>query len=129
MKRVRILLADDNPAVLEHAAAILAPEFELIARLPDGEGVLREYDRLQPDVIVLDISMGQLSGIEVARRLRDTGRSAKIVFLTVHDDEDFVSAALGAGGLGYVVKSRMNAELLPAIHAALEGEIFVGHRH
>ena len=66
-----------------------------------------------------------LSGIEVARRLRDSGRLAKLVFLTVHEDQEFVSASLGAGGLAYVVKSRMGADLMNAIQAVLEGNVFV----
>ena len=125
MARARVLLADDNPAILEHAAAMLAHDFEIVASLPDGESVLREYDKLHPDVIILDISMGLLSGIEVARRLRDTGRLAKIVFLTVHEDQEFVSASLGAGGSAYVVKSRMAADLMNAIHDVLWGKVFV----
>ena len=125
MAPARILLADDNPGILEHVAALLAPQYEVVGRLPDGESVLREYDALQPDVIVLDISMGGLSGIDVARRLRDTGRRAKIIFLTVHEDEDFVSAAVGAGGAAYVVKSRMGTDLMSAIDAVLGGELFI----
>lgn len=125
MPPVRILLADDNPAILENVARMLAPDYEIVGRLPDGESVLRDYDRLRPDLVVLDISMGAIDGIEVARHLRDTGRHAKIIFLTVHDDQDFVSAAVGAGGSGYVVKSRMSTDLLPAVSAVLSGELFV----
>ena len=125
MSQTHILLADDNPGILEHVASLLAPDYEVVGRLPDGESVLREYDALQPDIVVLDISMGRLSGIDVARRLRDTGRPAKIIFLTVHEDQDFVSAAVGAGGSAYVVKSRMGADLMSAIRAVLGGELFV----
>ena len=125
MTQARVLLADDNAAILEHVRAMLCSEFEVVGAFPEGESVLREYDRLQPDVIILDISMGRLSGIEVARRLRDTGRQAKIVFLTVHEDQEFVSAALGAGGSAYVVKSRMGTDLIDAVRAALAGKLFV----
>lgn len=121
----RILLADDNPAMLENVARMLAADYEIVGRLPDGESVLRDYDQLRPDLVVLDISMGAMDGIEVAGRLRDTGRQAKIIFLTVHDDQDFVSAAVGAGGSGYVVKSRMSTDLLAAVRAVLSGELFV----
>lgn len=125
MAPARLLLADDNPNMLENVARMLAPHYEIVGKLPDGESVLRDYDRLRPDLIVLDISMGGLNGIEVAGRLRDTGRHAKIVFLTVHDDQDFVSAAVGAGGSGYVVKSRLSTDLLAAVSAVLSGELFI----
>ncbi len=125
MAPARILLADDNPAILANVARMLAPQYEIVGTLSDGESVLREYDRLRPDLVVLDISMGEIDGIEVASRLRDTGRHAKIIFLTVHDDQDFVSAAVGAGGSGYVVKSRMSTDLLTAVSAVLSGELFV----
>lgn len=125
MAPARILLADDNPGILEHAASLLGREHDVVGRLSDGESVLRDYDRLQPDVVVLDISMGSLNGIEVARRLRGQGRRAGIIFLTVHEDQDFVDAALGAGGAAYVVKSRMNTDLANAVRAVLNGELFV----
>ena len=91
----------------------------------DGESVLRDWTRLRPNVIVLDISMGDLNGIEVARRLRNSGFSSPIIFLTVHRDPDFVKAALDAGGSGYVVKSRMGKDLPLAIDAAFSGKRFV----
>ena len=123
--RPRVLLADDNPAILERATTLLEQEFDVLATLPSGEAVLEEYDRLKPDVIVLDISMNGMSGIEVARRLRDKGSSAKIIFLTVHGDSDFVNAALGAGGSAYVVKNCLGADLVSAIHAVLADKLFV----
>ena len=127
MTQTRVVLADDNTAILAHVQAVLFPEFEVVGAFSEGESVLSEYDRLQPDVVVLDISMGKMSGIEVARRLRDTGRQAKIVFLTVHEDQEFVSAAIGAGGSGYVVKSRMGTDLIDAVHAVLAGRLFISN--
>ncbi len=125
MAPARILLADDNPNILANVERMLASDYEIVGKLPDGESVLRDYDRLRPDLVVLDISMGELDGIEVASRLRDSGRHTKIIFLTVHDDQDFVSAAVGAGGSGYVVKSRMSTDLPAAVRAVLSGELFV----
>lgn len=125
MKPTRVVLADDNTAILDHVKAMLLPEFEVVGAFPEGESIMKEYDRLQPDVVILDISMGRMSGIEVARRLRDTGREAKIVFLTVHEDQEFVSAAIGAGGSAYVVKSRMGTDLVEAVRAALAGRLFI----
>jgi DNA-binding NarL/FixJ family response regulator len=81
--------------------------------------------RLRPDVVILDISMGELSGIDVAERLRDAGCRSKIIFLTVHEDLDFMNAALGAGGSAYVVKSRLSTDLIFAINAVLSDKVFV----
>lgn len=125
MTQTRVLLADDNTAILAHVKAMLCPDFEVVGAFPEGDSVLSEYDRLQPDVVILDISMGRISGIDVARRLRDAGRQAKIVFLTVHEDQEFVSAAIGAGGSAYVVKSRMGTDLIDAIRAVLAGRLYI----
>jgi DNA-binding NarL/FixJ family response regulator len=127
VRRVTILLADDNSAVLDHVSTLLeaGDGYEVIGAFGDGAAVLREYDRLRPDVIVLDISMEVLSGIDVAQQLRDCGCHSKIVFLTVHEDSDFVNAAMGIGGTGYVVKSRLGMDLIPAIRAALSDKLFV----
>lgn len=127
MPDVTIILADDNPAVLEHVGKMLSKEssYRVLTSIVDGRNVLREYIRLRPDVIVLDISLGELSGIDIARQLRDAGCSAKIVFLTVHEDSDYVNAAIGVGGSAYVIKSRLNLDLLRAIKAALSNKLFV----
>ena len=125
MTKSSVLLADDNPAILEHVSKMLTDQFEVVGAVPDGETVLRDYVGLHPDVIVLDISMGRLSGIEVARRLRAGGCDSRIVFLTVHEGQDFVSAALDAGGSAYVVKSRLMDDLKQAITSALAGKVFV----
>ena len=123
--RPTVLLADDHPAILSHVTRMLEEDFEVLGAVSDGKAALRESERLKPDVIVLDIAMGVPSGIEVALQLRDTGRAPKIVFLTVHDDSQFVSAALSAGGTAYVVKHRLGTDLVPAIRAALAGNLFV----
>jgi DNA-binding NarL/FixJ family response regulator len=122
-----ILLSDDNSAVLDHVGKMLEKEkdYKVIGAISDGTLVVGEYLRLRPDVIVLDISMGDVSGIDVARDLRDSGCRAKIIFLTVHEDSDFLNAGLGAGGLAYVVKSRLSQDLLSAIHAVLSDKLFV----
>jgi DNA-binding NarL/FixJ family response regulator len=124
---VTILLADDNSAVLAHVGKMLKKEnaYKVLASLVDGRAVVREYLRLRPDVIILDISLGDLSGIDIARRLRDAGCTAKVIFLTVHEDRDYVNAAIGAGGSAYVIKSRLNLDLLRAIKAVLSNKLFV----
>jgi DNA-binding NarL/FixJ family response regulator len=124
---VTILLADDNSAVLDHVSKMLKKEnaYRVLASLNDGNAVVSEYLRLRPDVIILDISLGDLSGIDIARRLRDSGCTAKVIFLTVHEDRDYVNAAIGAGGSAYVIKSRLNLDLLRAIKAVLADKLFV----
>ena len=122
-----ILLSDDNSAVLDHVGEMLEKErsYKIVGAISDGRVVVREYLRLRPDVIILDISFGDLSGIDIAHELRDSGCSAKIIFLTVHEDSDYVNAGLGAGGSAYVVKSRLSQDLLSAIKAVLSNKLFV----
>jgi DNA-binding NarL/FixJ family response regulator len=123
--RPSILLADDNSGVLKYIRKMLEKDYEIVGALHDGESVLHDWTRLRPNVIVLDISMGEANGIEVARRLRNSGCNSQIIFLTIHRDPEFVKAALEAGGSGYVVKSRMGKDLAVAIDAALSGKRFV----
>jgi DNA-binding NarL/FixJ family response regulator len=122
-----ILLSDDNTTVLDHLGKMLEKEnsYQVVGAVSDGRVVVREYLRLKPDVVILDISMGDVSGIDIARDLRDSGCRAKIIFLTVHEDPDFVNAGMGAGGSAYVVKSRLSQDLLSAINAVLSHKIFV----
>jgi DNA-binding NarL/FixJ family response regulator len=124
-QRPRVLLADDHPAVLALTADALAGECLVVGRVGDGYELLAEAERLGPDVIVLDITMPRLDGIEAARQLRSSHQPARLVFLTVHEDADYARAALDAGGLGYVVKTRLASDLLPAIRAALADQSFI----
>jgi DNA-binding NarL/FixJ family response regulator len=123
--RPRVLLADDHPAMLALTADALADECLVVGSVGDGRELLAEAERLHPDVIVLDITMPRLDGIEAARQLRRSERPARLVFLTVHEDADYARAALDAGGLGYVVKTRLASDLLPAIRAALADQSFI----
>jgi DNA-binding NarL/FixJ family response regulator len=125
MLHARILLADDSPAILSHVAASLGLDYDIVALISDSEVVVAETERLHPDVIVLDIAMGKLSGFVIAQRLRERGYSGKVVFLTVHEDLDFVRAAIGAGGSAYVVKSRLGTDLCRAVEAALADRLFI----
>ena len=125
MRRARVLLADDHEEFLAVEARLLEPEFEVVTTARDGRAALEEAARLGPDVLILDISMPVLDGLETARQLRAAGSRAKIVFLTVHGDPDYVRAGLAAGASGYVVKSRLASDLVPALRAALAGRSFV----
>lgn len=120
-----ILLADDNIPVLNYVCKMLEKEFDVVGAFHNGESVLRQWTRLRPSVIILDISVGDPNGIELARRLRSSGCKSQIIFLTIHKDPEFVRAALDAGGSGYVLKSTMGKDLRPAIDAALSGKLFV----
>jgi len=122
---VRILLADDHPHFPEIEERLLESEFEVVGKVSNGQALFDEAIRLKPDVIVTDISMPILNGIEASSRLKESGCSSRIVFLTVHSDPEFVRTCLSTGAFGYVAKSRLLSELVPAIHEALAGKIFV----
>jgi DNA-binding NarL/FixJ family response regulator len=124
-RKVRILLADDHPLLLKEAVSLLEPTFEVVGRVGDGKSLFESAMKLQPDVIVTDISMPILNGIEAANRLKVSGCRSKIVFLTVHSDPEFVRACQATSALGYVVKSQMAIDLVPAIREALAGRIFI----
>ena len=125
--RPRILLADDHPGVLEHVSRILGTDYEVVGAVADGRAAVDAAFRLQPDLVVLDIMMPELDGFHAARELRRRGCSAKVVFLTIQQDEGYVSAAMESGGVAYVLKSRMYSDLIHAISKALSGSVFVSH--
>jgi DNA-binding NarL/FixJ family response regulator len=127
MTRPRILLADDHRIMLERVRTLLQATFDVVGAASNGREMVSEALRLNPDVIVADISMPQLSGIEAAHALRERGSTAKLVFLTIPSNDEFVSACLAEGALGYVIKLQMKTDLIPAIKAALAGESFVSH--
>lgn len=124
-EKLRVMLADDNPAVLQHVSALLADGYDVVAALRDGESAVQKYIELKADVIILDISMGKMSGLDVARSLRDQGFSPNLIFLTVHRESDFVKAAMACGASGYVIKSHLISDLIPAIKATLAGNLFL----
>jgi len=125
LSHARILLADDNSAILDHVSDMLGADYEIVGKVADGNSVCAAVEEFMPDLVVLDISMGERSGIEICRQLREQGYSGQIVFLTVHEDNDFVSAAIGAGGRGYVIKSRMSIDLETALKTVLADRIFI----
>jgi len=122
---VRVLLADDSPPMLQATRRILEPEFQIVGTVDDGQAVLEAMESLKPDVLILDISMGMMNGLEAARLLTRIGSKAKIVFLTVHKDQEFVEEAFSAGAIGYVIKPRLGSDLLVAVREALVGHTFV----
>jgi DNA-binding NarL/FixJ family response regulator len=121
----RVVLADDLALVLSTVSALLRESFDIVAMVSDGPTALEAILKLEPELAVLDISMPGMSGIDVAREVKRHATKTKIVFLTVHEDADILATCLSVGGLGYVVKVCMNNDLIPAIHAALGGRVFV----
>jgi DNA-binding NarL/FixJ family response regulator len=125
LNRTKVVLADDRTAFRAAVSLFLAPRFHVVKAVSDGAAVLEVVAKLDPDLVILDISMPVLSGIEAARKLQASGTRAKIVFLTMHRDPDYVQAALDAGGKAYVIKSRLKSDLLLALDEVLADRSFV----
>jgi DNA-binding NarL/FixJ family response regulator len=121
----RVLLADDHAIVLEGLRRVLEPHFHIVGEVADGHALVAAAGRLRPDIIVADISMPLLNGIEAVRQIRKLDRKVKIVFLTMHSEVAYVSEALRAGGSAYVLKSSAAADLLEAIREALSGRMYL----
>ena len=124
MRKIRVLLADDHETILARVRGILGEQFDVVGAVNNGRDAISEVERLDPDVLVIDISMPILNGLQVMSKL-GSGCRAKVVFLTVHEDPDFVAAALAAGASGYVVKEDVTTDLVPAIRATLEGRTYL----
>ena len=125
MIRPRVFLADDHPDFLKQETALLQPHFELVGTATDGASVVSEVLRLKPDVVVVDITMPIMTGIDAVHELIRSGSTAKFVFLTIHSSEEYVEACLEEGARGFITKSRMKAHLIPAIYAVLDGLPYV----
>lgn len=125
MATISLLLADDNRAMLTELRDELSKEFSIVGGVDNGEEVIREVLRLDPDILVLDITMPGLSGIQAASHLRDAHCRTRIVFLTIHEQSEYVSAAFSAGAKGYVTKRRLGADLGMAIRRVFEGQTFI----
>ncbi len=125
MRRIRVILVDDHEAMLDRIAKQLITGCDVVGTATDGRQALEAARDLKPDVMVLDISMPVMNGIETARRLREAGAKTRIVFLTVHDDPDYAREALESGALGYVIKTRIASDLMAAINEVHAGGTFV----
>jgi DNA-binding NarL/FixJ family response regulator len=125
MKRPRILLADDHRMVAEGLRGLLEPEYELAGIVEDGRALLEAAEKLNPDVVVADISMPLLNGIEAVRQLKKKNKKIAVVFLTMHLDVSYAASAFEAGASGYVLKHSAPSELLTAIASALKGRTYI----
>jgi DNA-binding NarL/FixJ family response regulator len=123
--RPRLLLAEDHIGMRERAVQMLEGSFNVVGVVADGDAFLEAASRMQPDVCVIDISLPGLSGIEAVTRLKALGSTSRIVFLTMHEDPDYLRAALAAGASAYVVKSRMASDLTIAMKEAMADRLFV----
>lgn len=123
--RPRVLVADDHRAMLDSLVRLLRRDFDVVAAVSDGVAAVTEAEQLEPDLLVLDIAMPGMSGIAAAARLKAHGSTAKVVFVTNMRDREFVHESLALGDVGFVVKDRLVADLLPAVRQVLAGEAFV----
>ena len=123
--QLSIVIGDDNPAVLDIVKRLLQGEFHVAAALQEASTLIAQVAELKPDVVVLDISMEGMNGFEITRQLRSDQCRSKIIFLTVHEELEFIRAALDAGASGYVFKSRMNTDLRAAINAVQNDKVFI----
>ena len=125
MKKRRILLADDHKFITDSLKRILEPTYEIVGIVEDGQMLIKEAARLLPDVLIVDISMPKLNGLEAVRQIKKEGIDSKVVFLTMHPDVMYASSALEAGALGYVLKHSAHSELQQAVENVLLGKIFI----
>jgi DNA-binding NarL/FixJ family response regulator len=125
MNRPRILMADDHRIVGEGLRSLLEPEFELVEIVEDGAQMVEAAMRLSPDVILADITMPRLNGLEALEQLRRANCKAKVVFLTMHKDATYAARALHAGASGFVLKHSASSELVMAIRESLMGRTYV----
>jgi DNA-binding NarL/FixJ family response regulator len=123
--KARVLLADDHETILARERSILDEDFEVVGAVTNGRDAVDAVRRLDPDVLVIDISMPILDGLQAASQLHQKGCRTRVVFLTVHQDQDYVDAALAVGASGYVTKSHIASDLVPAIQEALIGHTYI----
>jgi DNA-binding NarL/FixJ family response regulator len=126
MKPIRILLADDHPVVLDGLIRILdRPEFEIVGTVPDGRSLIQAAVQLEPDLILVDISMPELGGIDALRALRKLHLNTKVIVLTMHSEVAYAVEAITAGASGYKLKSSVGEELVTSIHEVMQGRMYI----
>src|SRR5882724_4191724 len=125
MSRTRILIADDHKMFSQGLQSLLEDEFDLVGAVGDGQALVDATGRLEPDVIVVDISMPVMNGFDAVRQLKKEGVTAKIIFLTMHADDRLLAEAFRCGGSGYVLKQSAGEELIACIRQVLAGHKYV----
>jgi DNA-binding NarL/FixJ family response regulator len=125
MKLPRLILADDHALVADALSRLIAPHFEIVATVTDGRALLDSATSLKPDVILIDVAMPLMNGLDAARRLREQMPEVKLVFLTMNEDPELAIEAMAVGASGYLSKRSAGSELLKAIQAALRGKTYI----
>jgi DNA-binding NarL/FixJ family response regulator len=125
MPKPRLILADDHTIIVEAFRKLLEPEYEIVAAVSDGRALLETAQKIKPDVIVVDIGMPLMNGLEAGVRLRELMPTAKVIFLTMNEDPDLAVEAMRCGASGYLLKSSAASELTHAIQKALKGQTYV----
>jgi DNA-binding NarL/FixJ family response regulator len=122
--RPRVVVADDNAAMRQTVVSLVQGQLDVIDVVADGVALVRSVSEHKPELAIVDVTMPGLCGFDAVQKLVDSGSKVRVVYLTVHEDQDFVRAAFASGGFGFVVKSHLAVDLIPAIRAALEGRLF-----
>ena len=125
MSRPRVILADDHSLLLDAFEKLLEPKCEVVGKVADGRALLAAASELEPDVVVVDITMPQLDGLDAGRHLRRTQPDVKLIFLTVHEDPDLAEECMRMGASGYLLKGSAASELFEAIRCAMDGQTYV----
>jgi DNA-binding NarL/FixJ family response regulator len=124
---IRLLIVDDNDAIRDNIKSLVnkQPNIEVIGEAKDGESAIELARKLSPEIILMDINMPKLNGIEAAAKILRNNAAARIIIMSTHSDEHFVTAALKAGALGYVLKTSINRDLMPALHVVMANKLFL----
>jgi DNA-binding NarL/FixJ family response regulator len=125
MSKPRVIIADDHTMLVEAFEKLLSPECDVVAKVADGRALLAAVDELRPDVVVLDLSMPLLNGLDAARQIKQTHPSVRIVFVTMNEDPDLAAQAFRMGGAAYLLKRSAGSELLTAIREAMRHRSYV----
>jgi DNA-binding NarL/FixJ family response regulator len=125
LAKIRLVLADDNRGMVEAICRTLDKDFEVVGAVENGEQAVAAVLTLNPDALIIDISMPILNGLQAAKQLQTSNCRAKIIFLSDHEDPVFVDAAFSAGASAYVTKARLSTDLIPAVHESMLGHAFV----
>ncbi len=125
VSKIRIVVADDHEEMLSLVKEVLQPEFEVVAAVRDGRDLLHAVKNFKPDVIIADITMPEMSGIEATRKIVEEDLEARIILLTMHNDRTMVEEGMSAGAKGYVLKLAASQELVPAVYEIIQGRFYI----
>jgi DNA-binding NarL/FixJ family response regulator len=125
VSKIRIVVADDHEEMLSLVKEVLQPEFEVVAAVRDGRDLLHAVKNFKPDVIIADITMPEMSGIEATRKIVEEDLEARIILLTMHNDRTMVEEGLSAGAKGYVLKLSASQELVQAVYEIIQGRFYI----